>query len=230
MINLLFDYDGTLHDSLRIYAPAVQTAYDRLTRLGCAPPRRWSDEEVRAWIGLPPAQMWDQCVPGLPDTEKQTSAALVGRRMLELVQAGHARLYAGVPEVLTALRQQGFRLLLLSNCPISYLRAHTEYFHLEQFFHGLFCAEQFAYRPKYEIFSRLRPRYDGTFAVIGDRIQDMEIARRNGLPAIGCLYGYGGRKELSGADWTVQAPSQLLSCVMGIPADGGQQQTDSTRS
>ena len=45
-----------------------------------------------------------------------------------------------------------------------------------------------------------------------------------------CLYGYGGRKELSGADWTVQAPSQLLSCVMGIPADGGQQQTDLTRS
>ena len=86
------------------------------------------------------------------------------------------------------------------------------------------------YRPKYEIFSQLRPRYDGTFAVIGDRIQDMEIARRNGLPAIGCLYGYGGRKELSGADWMVQAPSQLLSCVMGIPADGGQQQTDSTRS
>ena len=34
MINLLFDYDGTLHDSLRIYAPALQTAYDRLVRLG----------------------------------------------------------------------------------------------------------------------------------------------------------------------------------------------------
>ena len=213
MVNLLFDYDGTLHDSLQIYAPAVQTAYDRLTRLGVAPPRRWSAGEVRRWIGLPPAEMWDQCVPGLPDTERKISSELVGRRMLELIRAGQARLYAGVPEVLTALRQQGFRLLLLSNCPVSYLEAHVEYFHLERIFDGLFCGEQFGYCPKYEIFPDLRRRYDGRFVVIGDRMQDMEIARRNGLRAIGCLYGYGGPEELAAADWTVTAASQLLSCI-----------------
>lgn len=213
MVNLLFDYDGTLHDSLRIYAPAVQAAYDRLARLGIAPPRQWGLGEVRAWIGLPPAQMWDLCVPGLSDVEKRVSGELVGQRMLELVQAGQARLYEGVPEVLTALGEQGFRLLLLSNCPVSYLRTHAEHFHLEQFFAGLFCGEQFGYRPKYEIFLELRRRYDGSFVVIGDRIQDMEIARRNGLRAIGCLYGYGGREELSAADWMVETPLELLDCA-----------------
>ena len=31
MTGLLFDYDGTLHESLRIYAPAMQAVYDGLS-------------------------------------------------------------------------------------------------------------------------------------------------------------------------------------------------------
>ena len=37
MTTLLFDYDGTLHESLRLYAPAMQDAYDHLTARGFAP-------------------------------------------------------------------------------------------------------------------------------------------------------------------------------------------------
>lgn len=133
--------------------------------------------------------------------------------MLELVRTGRAKLYEGVPEVLTALRKRDLRLLLLSNCSAAYLQAHAECFRLERFFDGLFCGEQFDYRPKYEIFSVLRRRYDGPFLIIGDRLQDMEIAQRNGLRAIGCLYGYGSKEELSTAEWVANKPIELLSCV-----------------
>ena len=34
MTGLLFDYDGTLHESLRIYAPAMQAVYDGLSDRG----------------------------------------------------------------------------------------------------------------------------------------------------------------------------------------------------
>lgn len=54
MTGLLFDYDGTLHESLRLYAPAMQAVYDRLVDRGLAPPRQLTDREVRTWIGLPP--------------------------------------------------------------------------------------------------------------------------------------------------------------------------------
>lgn len=181
MVNLLFDYDGTLHDSLQIYAPAFQAAYDRLTELGCAEPRRWSADEVRQWIGLTPEDMWDRFMPDLPTEEKRASGTLIGSRMLELIQGGRARLYPDVPEVLTALKQRDFRLLLLSNCPVSYLEAHAKYFQLDRYFQGLYCGEAFGYRPKYEICRELQTWYDGPFLVIGDRRQDMEIARRNGL-------------------------------------------------
>ena len=57
MVNLLFDYDGTLHDSLQIYAPAFQMAYDRLAGQGYVEPRVWRKEQIRQWIGLSPAEM-----------------------------------------------------------------------------------------------------------------------------------------------------------------------------
>lgn len=213
MPNLLFDYDGTLHDCLKIYAPAVQLAYDRLAAKGLTAARTLSEEELRPCIGMTPDEMWRYFMPDIGGEEKRECTELVGNEMLELVRRGEAKLYDGVPEALTELRRRGFRLVLLSNCPISYLEAHTEQFHLEQYFEGLYCAEEFGYRPKYEIFERLRGHYPGPFAVVGDRRQDMEAAERGGVPAIGCLYGYGSREELSYAEYLASAPSDLPRCA-----------------
>lgn len=216
MTNLLFDYDGTLHDCLEIYEPAVRQAYDRLVDLHLALPRQWTREEVRTWIGLSPDEMWDLAAPGLPPEEKQRSIALVGARMDELIRSGAARLYPGVPQLLDALRQDGFRLLLLSNCPRRYLDAHEKAFGLSRYFDGLYCGEQFGYRPKYEIFRELRAQYEGEFLVIGDRAQDMEIAAKNGIRSIGCLYGYGREGELAGADWLLGEPMELRELMQNI--------------
>ena len=58
MPNLLFDYDGTLHDCLKIYAPAVQLAWDDLAAKGLTEPRQLSEEELRPCIGMTPDEMW----------------------------------------------------------------------------------------------------------------------------------------------------------------------------
>lgn len=213
MYNLLFDYDGTLHDCLHIYAPAVRAVYGRMARRGLVPQRPLRDAEIRTWIGLTPDEMWARLAPDLPGAEKQAAASQVGQQMLQQVRAGRARLYPGVHGVLVTLQEAGFRLLLLSNCPVDYLQAHAACFGLGRYFADLYCGTQFGYRPKHEIFAALRDRYSGPFAVIGDRRQDMEIALRHGLPAVGCLYGYGGPGELAGADFTVTAPAQLPDCL-----------------
>ena len=36
--SLIFDYDGTIHDTLRIYEPAVEQAFQWLRRQGYAVP------------------------------------------------------------------------------------------------------------------------------------------------------------------------------------------------
>ncbi len=213
MVNLLFDYDGTLHDSLAIYAPAVLEVHAALAARGLAAGGPPALSTIREWIGLPPAEMWDRFQPDLPPAEKQAASARVGARMLELVRAGQARLYDGIPQVLDQLKGQGLRLLLLSNCPVSYLQAHTACFGLKRWFDGLYCGEQFGYRPKYAILPELRAQWPGAFLVIGDRAQDMEMARMNGLRAIGCGYGYGSPEELVGADYLARTPRELPACA-----------------
>ena len=213
MVNLLFDYDGTLHDSLAIYAPAVQAVYNDLVAEGYAPPKVWDKETIRQWIGLSPGEMWDRFQPNLPQQEKQARSAQIGHRMLELVQAGQARLYPDVPRMLEELKGQGMGMLLLSNCPASYLQAHTAYFGLERWFDGLYCGEAFGYRPKSEILPQLQAHWPGDFLVIGDRRQDIQMALENRVPAVGCLYGYGSPEELAQADWLARTPEELCSCV-----------------
>lgn len=209
MFNLLFDYDGTLHDSMKIYAPSMQFSCDLLAARGLTEARTLSEEELRPCIGMTPEEMWRHFAPDIGREDKERCSQLVGEHMYELVRRGEAKLYDGVPEALEELRRMGFRLILLSNCPTAYLEAHAEQFELGRYFEGLYCAEQFGYRPKYEIFPELRERYDGPFAVVGDRRQDMEIAQRCGVPAIGCLYGYAEPGELDCAEYLASDPSEL---------------------
>lgn len=95
MVNLLFDYDGTLHDSLAIYAPAVQAAYDTLVAKGYAAPKTWPRETIRQWIGLTPQEMWDRFQPNLPREEQLARSTQVGEEMLALIGQGRAQLYPG---------------------------------------------------------------------------------------------------------------------------------------
>lgn len=213
MVNLLFDYDGTLHDSLAIYAPAVQAAYDTLVAKGYAAPKTWPRETIRQWIGLTPQEMWDRFQPNLPREEQLARSTQVGEEMLALIGQGRAQLYPGVPQVLDRLKGMGLRLLLLSNCPAAYLQAHKACFGLERWFDGLYCGEEFQYRPKHEILPILRMKWQGTFLVIGDREQDVEMARRNHVPAVGCLYSYGSREELARADQLIQNVEELPALV-----------------
>ena len=90
-------------------------------------------------------------------------------------------------------------MIFLSNCKTDYMNVHKEYFHLENYFTGFFCSEQYGFIPKHEIFSAIQLRYNGDFVIIGDRFQDMEIAIKHNLKSIGCSYGYGNADELKTA-------------------------------
>ena len=51
--------------------------------------------------------------------------------------------------------------------------------------------------------------------MIGDRAQDVEGARANGLHSAGVLWGYGSAEELQGAgvDYLAAEPEELLRIV-----------------
>lgn len=213
MSNLIFDYDGTLHDCSVIYCPAFRKAYDTLAERGYVEERNWSEEEITPWLGYSAKEMWDSFVPDLPQTEKDRCSRLIGNEMLSLVQRGEAKLYADVPELLDILKAQGHTLLFLSNCKTAYLNAHREQFKLDRWFSRYYCTEQYGWIPKTDIFPEIQKDISGKYIVIGDRFHDIEVAERFGLFSIGCTYGYGTAEEMSKATVTADSPLKIFSLL-----------------
>ena len=210
-INLIFDYDGTLHDGIGIYAPAIRKAQEYLVGKGLIGWTEVSDKEIAKWIGITAMEMWKEFAPYLPEDEMQICSQLVGAEMVRLTLEGKASLYPGAKVVLTELKRRGYNMLFLSNCNIGYMEAHREFFKLNRFFSDFYCSEAFGYIAKHEIFDCFKERWQGGFVVIGDRWQDIEIAEKNGLESIGCQYGYGKVEELRNSSYIVSEISEILS-------------------
>lgn len=212
-MNLLLDYDGTLHDSTAIYAPAFREAYAYLISRGFASPRSFTDEEISRFTGYSADDMWAAFMPELPKNERDHCSRMIGDNETRLIAGGAARLYPGAEDALRELRSEGHTLLLLSNCGQDYMDAHARFFGLDAYFAALYCGEAFGYAPKREIFHTICQNHPGGFIVIGDRFHDMEIARTHGLRSIGCAYGYGGTDELCGADVIISAVTEMPEAV-----------------
>ena len=100
-------------------------------------------------------------------------------------------------------------MLVLSNCKISYRKAHWEEFQMERWFAHFYDCESYGFAPKTQIIKEILPELPSPCVVIGDRNKDMDCARAIGAPFVGCLYGYGSREELSGADALIDDIGEL---------------------
>lgn len=210
---LIFDWDGTLHDTKALYGRSFRRGYAWLTDQGYASARTCTDEELAAYLGMSAPDMWNAFMPQLPQPVKDQVSGLIGQAMTEEVQAGNAKLYPGAAETLEALRRQGYTLVFLSNCKRDYLRAHRAFFDLDRWFQGYFCCEDYGFAPKAEIFPCIARQFPGDFCVIGDRSSDLDTAEQHGLLSIGCAYGYGTAEELTGADLIAYSPKSLPQLV-----------------
>ena len=206
---IIFDYDGTLHNSLHIYAPAFQKAYNYLVSREFGESKIWDKEELSHWLGFSAREMWNKFMPMLPQDEKDKCSRIIGNSMLSDIEQKKCRLHAGSTEMLNYLKGKDYHLVFLSNCKHDYMNAHRDLFNLEEYFDAFYCSEDFGFIPKYQIFDRIKTNFPGSYTVIGDRTQDFEIATKNGFPSIGCNYGYGSEEELSEATFRIDDISEI---------------------
>ena len=217
MLNtLIFDWDGTLHNTEALYGRAFRKAYAWLAAEGYAPKRSYTDREVSIYLGMSAPEMWNTFMPELPQPVKDTCSSLIGQAMVEEIDAGKALLYPGAPDTLTALKEAGYRLVFLSNCKHAYMEAHRRAFGLDRWFDGFYCCQDYDFRPKVEIFPAIRDAFPAEFCVIGDRASDLETARVHGLASIGCAYGFGSPEELAGADRIARRVTELPGLIQSL--------------
>ena len=213
---LLLDYDGTLHNTLPIYAPAFRKAYRYLICLGEVPVREFSDEEIGSWLGYNSREMWLSFQPDLSEERRQECSALIGREMLRGIREGQACLYPGALEALRTLCADGIRSVFLSNCKHEYMEAHRIRFGLDRYFTDFYCCEDYDFRPKTEIFAEILREHPGRWAAVGDRHHDLEVGKMYDLPTIGCLYGFARPGELAEADLLCEDVRDLPAFVREI--------------
>ena len=283
MRTVVFDYDGTLHETLRIYAPAFRENYAYMVSAGLLPAREITDGEIASWLGYTAGDMWREFAPGLTPEQALAAGRRVQEGMQRRIRDGTARLYPEVPEMMDRLKDEGYRLVFLSNCKTVYLEAHRKRFPLDRWFDAYYWAEAEDWRPKEDILRKIilesgeHARQDGLhepeagspglsaaaavspglpgavagstdypgseagspgleeknaaasfreaaagFAVVGDRFHDMQAAAVNGIPAIGCAYGYGTPQEFRTAAYVARSPADIPDLLRKVFSRTGQ--------
>jgi phosphoglycolate phosphatase len=207
--NILFDLDGTISDPKEGITKSISFA---LEELGHTPPPL---EELTVYIGPPLKSAFEEMLGDATQAEKALSLYRYryneqGRGMVENI------LYPAIPETLAALKNAGKRLFVATSKPHVIATKVVQHFGLQDFFVKIYGAELDGTRnDKGELISHLLASENiapEDAVMIGDRKHDIIGARKNSVPSIGVLWGYGTAEELisAGADTLCTSPSDLL--------------------
>ena len=128
--------------------------------------------------------------------------------------------YEGIPELLKKLRERNITIALATSKPYEFAVRILEHFELKQYFDYIGGATMDGrISKKADVIAHLLDEFGNVdkaeVLMIGDRAQDVEGARANGLHSAGVLWGYGSAEELqgAGADYLAAKPEELLRIV-----------------
>lgn len=210
---VIFDLDGTLLNTLDDLAASVNFALR-----GFGFPERTIDE-VRRFIGNGVIKLMQRATPDGIDGETFEKCFITFREHYLTHMLDNTRPYAGITELLAALRKSGIKTAVVSN------KLHSGVVDLcEEFFgDGITCAfgvaEESERKPApINVFKALKAL--GVSAdeaiYVGDSEVDVQTAKNAGLDCIGVLWGFRDETELvqNGARYIAASPSELERLVL----------------
>jgi len=198
---VLIDLDGTLVDSVPDLARSVDEMMVALER------PTHGEAAVRNWVGNGVERLVKRALTGTLDGEPaDADFARAYPIFLELYTAHngeHARLYPGVQEGLSALRERGVRLGCVTNKAARFT---------EPLLQSLGVAEAFGIVISGDSLPEKKPspqpllhaaRHFGTpparSLMVGDSISDVKAARAAGFPVVCVSYGYNHGRDIRDA-------------------------------
>lgn len=211
--NVLFDLDGTLVDSSGTIERSLVHA---LEQIGIDPLGRGP---IRSFIGVP---LFDIFRGGFGMSEEDTHTAItLYRDYYDALNQAGSKVYDQVPEVLSALREKGYDLYIATVKPTEIAEKVLSDLELRPFFTGIAGASMGPERrDKTGIIAHALDQFGlkaGVSLMVGDRDQDINGARANGLRSVAVSYGFGSMDELSGAqpDHIVHRTVEIVNLLLG---------------
>lgn len=131
------------------------------------------------------------------------------------------RVYDGVPEMLCELKKNKKTVIMATSKPTVFAERIAEHYGFRQYFDVIVGSELDGKRvDKAEVIEEALRQAEkpekSKCIMVGDRLHDMVGAEKNGICAVGVLYGYGSYEELTeaGADRIVESVSELSEYLL----------------
>lgn len=183
---LIFDWDGTLVDSIGRIVESIGMAADV-----CGLPRR-DDARVKGIIGLAMPEAIASLYPDVTDPKMvEVFRRAYGEHYLTL-ETEPSALYPGVAQTLQVLRDRGHVLAVATGKGRMGLDRALAAQGWEDFFDITRCADETASKPDplmvQEILAHCGARPEQAL-MVGDSVFDLQMARRAGLDSVAVTYG-----------------------------------------
>lgn len=210
---ILFDLDGTLTDPREGITKSVQYA---LQKMGIDEPDLSSLEH---FIGPPLYDEFRRCY-GFTDAQARQAVAFYRERFGSIGWQENI-LFAGVPDLLRAIRAAGKKIAIASSKPTVFVEKILRLFEIDVFFDVVSGATlDGSIGTKAEVLeqalSQLHVTDCNQAVLVGDRLHDVEGAHALGVRCIGVTFGFGGWKELhdAGAEQIVSTMAELQTALL----------------
>jgi HAD superfamily hydrolase (TIGR01549 family) len=216
---VILDLDGTLYSSTATTLGAVERAVRDLNDRHGLDLRRPPDELILSGVGLTRREFAAKVFPDLPERYHGEIDELVWHWERELVQNGRGSLYPGAIDALEAIASGGYRLAVATNAGRGYMNHILDYFEIRRYFADARCAGQEGTLDKAELIALILDELSAApwrAVMVGDRRSDVDAARRAGVFAIGCTWGFGSGPELEDADELIGRFDELPGAVSAL--------------
>jgi phosphoglycolate phosphatase len=205
---IAFDLDGTLSDPAK---GLIQGFVYCFKKLGLPYDNQ---EELRKYIGPSLYEEWQEDFGFTPD--EANDAIEVFREYYNIYGWWDNEIYEGIPEMLSALKKAGKKIVLATSKPLDTAKKVLALFGLTDYFDFIGGAVSHQNDQKWQVLNWSLssvgvdlndPDSLAKCILVGDRKYDAEGAKICGIDSLGVLYGHGTEEEIYASGFTLYASS-----------------------
>lgn len=210
---IIFDMDGTLFKTELILESALTRTLSRLDSDSIGYKEN-PIEKYNEIMGVPLEEVWSVLLVN-PTTESINYANQIFQdSLIENIKSGIGSLHDDLEETLDYLVSRNFKLYIVSNGDIDYLKAIYDTYNLGKYFTDFFSINEVRTSSKSDLVAYIIDKENIQVKyIVGDRLSDFQAAKDNGIKSIGCKFYFSKADELKTSDYVIESLSQLKEII-----------------
>ena len=214
-IYLAFDIDGTIYDAGDILEESFRKGVLSFIEGGFGKSLDIpTKEEIVATLGLTLDDIFMKLFPLLTENDRVRLSLMCTDNLVNMIREKKGRLINGVYDTLNKLHAMNFNMLVASNGARDYVEAILETYNIKRFFSEPFIYTDGDIKNKTDIIRRyIKLNPERKLIMIGDRATDLNAAKENNIPFIGCAFGHAGDDEIKGERYIIHSFNEIIDML-----------------